>query len=225
MSKKTPCPPIIEHIGPYSFTQPINGQRITTDTLCLLDFMLPLVKPEDTVIDLGTGAGVMPLMLAARTASKHIVGIEIDSQASALAAKSVATNKLEEIITIINADFRKAVDTFDEGSFSVVVSNPPYRKAGAGRQSHDKARETGRAETATLKELLSVSRHLAGNSGKVFFVFPVSRLFEMLRDGKMAGLTPRRLRFVHTKEDKAAKFFLIEFGRSGGLIIEEPVIL
>lgn len=224
MSGKTLCLPIIEHIGPYSFTQPTCGQRITTDTLCLLDFMLPLGHDE-TVIDLGTGAGVIPLMLAAKSPAIRIVGVEIDPQASALAEKNVAANNLENRITIINKDLREAANTFAQGSFSIVTSNPPFRKAGTGRQSPDKKRELARAETATLKELISVSRDLAGRDGRIFYVFPVARLFEMLKEGKTAGLTPRRIQFVHTKADIAARFFLIELGRSGALIIEEPLIL
>jgi len=213
-----------ESIGPYSFTQPISGQRLTTDTVCLVDFILPL-RPDDTIIDLGTGAGVIPLMLAARSASIRVVGVEIDPQASALAAKNVAANNLEDRITIINKDIRETVNAFAQGSFSVVVSNPPFRKAGAGRPSPDKARELARAETATLKELIRVSKRLAGKDGRIFYVFPVSRLFEMLREGRTAGLAPRRLRFAHTRTDKAAKFFMIEFGTDGTLTIEEPVIL
>lgn len=215
---------ITEQLGPYTFTQPISGQKVTTDTLCLLDFMLPLGH-DDTVIDLGAGAGLIPIFLAWKTPAIRIVGIEIDPQASALAAKNVAANNLDSRITIINEDLRETVNTFAEGSFRVIVSNPPYRKAGAGRQSRDKARETARAETSTLKELISVSKHLTGRDGRIFYVFPVSRLFEMLREGRAVGLTPRRLRFVHTKADTAASFFLIELGRSGTLTIEEPVIL
>lgn len=215
---------ITEELGPYSFTQPTSGQRITTDSLCLLDFILPLGQ-DDTVIDLGAGAGLIPLMLAWRTPATRIVGIEIDPQACAIATKNVAANSLEKRITIINDDLREAVNIFAEGSFRIVASNPPFRKAGAGRQSPDSRRELARAETATLKELIEVSKHLAGRDGRIFYVFPVSRLFEMLREGKAAGLTPARLRFVHTKADAAAKFFLIELGRDGALVIEEPVIL
>src|SRR3989338_5424655 len=109
-----------ERIGPYSFTQPTSGQRLTADTVYLVDFILPL-KPDDIVIDLGAGAGVIPLMLAARSPSVRITGVEIDPQASALALKNVATNGLEDRITIINKDLMETVNAFEQGSFRIVV--------------------------------------------------------------------------------------------------------
>lgn len=222
MSAKTDN--LIEQVGPYSFTQPTSGQRLTADTLHLLDFMPPLDNDE-TVIDLGTGAGLILLMLAWKSPACRVTGVEIDPQAYALALENVAANNLNDRITIINKDLRETVNDYAQGSFGIVVSNPPYRKAGTGRQSPDIARETARAESTTLKELVSVSRHLAGSDGRVFYVFPVARLFEMLREGKAAGLCPRRIRFIHTKADSAATLFLIEFGESGTLTIEEPVMM
>ncbi|MBI5885790.1 MAG: methyltransferase [Deltaproteobacteria bacterium] len=213
-----------ERIGPYSFTQPENGQRLTSDTVCLVNFIAPL-KPNDTVIDLGAGAGVIPIMLAATAPSVSITGVEIDAEAAENARDNVKANGLEERITIINKDLREMIRMFEEGSFSVVVSNPPYRKANAGRPSPDKTRELARAESATLAELIDASKYLAGKDGRIFYVFPVARLFEMLKEARTAGLTPRRLKFAHARPDRAAKFFMVEFAADGALVIEEPVVL
>ena len=112
MSAKTKN--ITEQLGPYSFTQPDSGQRLTTDTLCLIDFMLPL-SDDDIIIDLGTGAGVIPMMLAWKSPVAQIVGVEIDEQAAALAQKNIEANNLEKRITIINNDLRDTRGLFSDG--------------------------------------------------------------------------------------------------------------
>ncbi|MBI5561982.1 MAG: methyltransferase [Deltaproteobacteria bacterium] len=189
----------------------------------MTEFILP-ISADARVIDLGAGAGVMPIIIAAKTLTTHIVGVEIDPDMAGLARENVARNGLENRITVMNADLRALADVYPEGAFSVVISNPPYRKAGAGRPSPIEARETARAESATLTELLRVSRRLAGACGRIFYVYPVARLQEMLEECGAAALRPKRLRFMRAKADATAKFFMIELGAEGGLSIEETIL-
>lgn len=211
-----------ERIGPYSFIQG-SGQKVTNDPLLLADFVLPLGK-GDQVIDLGTGAGIIPFLLASKSRAKRITGVEIDRGACSVFERNIADNGLDGMVGAVLSDYRDLKSIFNEGSFSLVVANPPYIKAGAGRVSPKTERAAARSEVkGSLKELIDISKYLAGEKGRIAYVFPVARLFEMLDEVRGTGLKVRRLRFIHTSRSRPAKLFLIEAGQEGGLVIEEPV--
>lgn len=215
----------VEELGPYFFIQKKTGHRLTVDSVLLADF---IASPEesDSVIDIGTGSGAIPLMLSYKTGSGNIVGVEIDPESALTAKRNVVANGLASRITIVESDFRELKGVFSEGSFQRVVSNPPYVKTGTGRLSPHRGRDAARSELkGNLADLVEISRHLAGSTGRIYFVFPVRRLFEMLGEVKKAGLNAGRLRFVHTDPKKPAKLFLIEAGRGLVLKTEEPVFL
>lgn len=215
----------VEELGPYHFIQKKSGHRLTQDTVLLADFLLPLSN-DDSVIDLGTGTGAIPLLLSWKSTALKIVGVEVEEGVASIARRNVELNDLASRVTILKSDFRDLKSVCPEGSFSIVVSNPPYVKAGSGRLSPVKERALARAGImGDVSELIDASRRLAGKDGRIFYIFPVSRLFEMLKEVKKAGLKARRLRFVHTNPKKAAKLFLIEIGTEGELKIEEPVYL
>lgn len=208
-----------------------TGQRLTSDTLWLSEFVLP-VKQDDSVMDLGTGAGVLPLIFAARADCANIKGVEVMDGAADAAQRNVETNGLSSRIEILKMDLRRLPEVYGEGSFSVVVSNPPYVKAGAGRVSPVNERAVARSEQmCSLPELIKVSKHLAGKSGRMCFVFPLLRIEEMLSTLGSEGLKPRRLKFIHTKKEGGvmpplpAKLFLIEAGATGGCVVEGPAVL
>jgi tRNA1Val (adenine37-N6)-methyltransferase len=177
-------------------------------------------------MDLGTGAGVIPLLLAWKTRAGSITGVEVQAEEAAIARRNVEENGLSDRIETINRDFRGLPGIYPEGAFPVVLSNPPYVKAGSGRVSPDKKRAAARGEVfGTLTDLVDVSRYLAGTDGRIFYVFPVKRLDDMFRELKRAGLWPRRIKFVHTGPDKEARLFLIEAATTGELKVEGPLFL
>lgn len=212
----------LESLGPYFFIQRKAGHRLTSDSVALSEFASSSLTENDTVIDLGTATGAIALLLAWKSAAKSITGVEIDRGAFETASRNVEANGLDERVKVINADYRDLPAVFPEGSFSAVVSNPPYTKAGTGRVSPDKERAIGRSEVmGGLSDLLKVSVHLAGKAGKIFYVFPTSRLSEMMEEASSFGLNVRRLRFLRTGPEKNASLFLVELGGQGGLAIEE----
>lgn len=215
----------MERLGPFKFFQTRTGHRLTNDPVLLVDF-LPRSEPKAPIVDLGTGSGAIPLLLAWKTGAESITGVEVNPVEAATARRNVEENGLAGRIDILNRDFRGLPGVYPEGAFPVVVSNPPYVKAGSGRVSPDEGRAAARSEVfGTLTDLVDVSRYLAGGEGRVFYVFPVIRLEEMLGELKRAGLRARRLRFVHTAPDREARLFLIEAGTTGELKVEEPVFL
>ncbi len=214
-----------EEFGPYRFIQKERGQKLTADTLLLAEFLLPLDETE-SVIDLGTGTGAIPLILAWKTGVTRLEGVEVDDGAASIARKNIEANGLSSRVSISKMDYRDLPGLYPERSFSAVVSNPPYVKAGSGRISPVRERAVARAEVmGGLGDLIGVSRHLAGRDGRIFYVFPVLRLFELVGELKRMGLKARRLKFIHTDKDKPARLFLIEAGRTGELRIEEPLFL
>ncbi len=212
-----------EKIGPYRLLQGGAGLKLTADSVLLADFIPPL-KESDSIIELGCGAGALLLLLAWKCGASKITGVEIEGKAASLAADNIALNGLVERVGVLKSDYRALEGVFHKGSFNAVVSNPPYMKKGACRVSPKKERALARSEVeGEISDLIAVSKYLAGDDGKIFYVFPVTRLFEMLSGIRAAGLRPLRLRFARTNRSKPAKIFLLEAGRQGELTIEEEV--
>ena len=216
----------VESLGPYFLIQRKAGHRLTSDTVSLADFAAKSITVKDKIIDLGTATGALLLLLAWKTGAQSLTGVEVEKESAATAAKNVEANGLQARVSVLTADYRDLPAMYPEGPFTAVVSNPPYTKAGTGRVSPKAERAIARGEApGGLAELVRVSKHLAGKSGKIFYVFPASRLSEMLVEAQKCGLTVRRLRFVHTGKGAEPRFFLVELGRDGGLELEEPLFL
>ncbi|MBI5887278.1 MAG: methyltransferase [Deltaproteobacteria bacterium] len=227
----TPCEPddafdpeteTIEPIGPYSFIQKRSGNRYTQDSILLVNFVLESIGKDSKIIDLGAGTGVMPILIAAKTTATEITGVEVVDGCAALAERNVRLNGLSSRIKIVAGDYRNLGVTscesadYPEGSFDIVISNPPYAKAGAGRQSPDPARRIGRSEVmGGLQDMLAVSSHLAGNGGRMFFVFPSARLDEMISEMDALGIKPMRILREEMANGKKTKVFFIEAGIAG----------
>ncbi|MBI5491460.1 MAG: methyltransferase [Deltaproteobacteria bacterium] len=210
-------------IGPYRFLQGGAGQKLTADSVLLADFIPPL-KETDSIIELGCGAGALLLLLAWKSRASKITGIEIEGKAASIAADNIALNGLDDRVGVLKSDYREIEGVFPKGSFNAVVSNPPYMKKGACRISPTKERALARSEVeGEISDLIAVSKYLVADGGKVYFVFPVARLFEMLGCLRAAGLRPLRLRFARVSKAKPAKIFLLEAGMQGELTIEEEV--
>lgn len=216
---------ITEMLGPYTFTHGGGAFALTQDPFLLADF-IPAPGDGDPVIDLGTGSGIIPLLLAWKSRCRHITGVEIEKDAAALAASNVSANRLGGRITVLEKDYRSLCSDYREGAFKAVVSNPPYVAAGSGRLSPDRQRMTARSEIhGRLRDLIEVSAYLAGSHGRLYYVFTVRRLSEMTRELERVGFFPLRLRFIHPAQNKDARIFLIEAGRRGLLKVEPPIVL
>lgn len=211
----------IERLGPFHFIQKKKGHRLTTDTVLLVDFIPPL-KESDTVLDLGTGTGAIPLMLAHRSTDGRITGVEIDPLLADCARRNVEANGLFPRIDMIEGDYARLHELVPRGAFSVVVANPPYVREGAGRKSPDESRQRARHEKAGgLAGLVRGARWALKPRGRLCMVFPVARIFELMDELRAAGLCPIRLRFLRAQRDRRARLFLVEAGEAGGLVIEE----
>ncbi len=203
--------------------QPRHGYRFSLDPLLLCDFAG--VMPGEMVMDLGTGSGVIPLILA-RQAEVRVVGVEHQPAMADLARRNVAMNGLEEQIAIVEDDVANLSGRFPVSSFDRVLANPPFRKQGTGRLSPKKGRDLARHEsTAGLVEFLAAAKYLVRPGGRICFVHLPARLGEFLAAAAHLRLAPLRLRLVHGTPEADARIFLMELakGRAGDLQVLPPL--
>lgn len=206
--------------------QPRHGYRFSLDPLLLCDFAGP--APACRVLDLGTGCGIIPLVLVRLQETCTVVGVEHQEQMAHLAGRNVIDNGLDGQITILHEDVTTLATRFQAGAFDMVVANPPFRKQGTGRLSPRAGRDLARHEsTAGLADFLAAARHLVRPGGSVCFVHHPSRLGEFLAAAAALKLVPVRLRMVHGNTGRDATMFLIELtkGRQPMLRVLPPLIV
>ncbi len=180
-----------------------------TDAVLLADFCAPRVS--DRVADLGTGTGILPLLIAGRAERAVIHGFEIQLDMADMAARSVALNGLDSRVMIHAMDLRDAPQIIAPGSLSLVVCNPPYGKAGGTLKNPREELHLARHEGGvTVKEAVYTSKVLLDNGGRLAMVFPAARMLELADVFRENKLSPKRLRMVHSKAGKAPHLILME---------------
>ena len=186
------------------------------------------VLPGETVIDLGTGNGILPLLLSAKTEGRHFTGLELQEAQADLARRSVELNGLTERIDIRVGDLMEASKIFGRSSFDVVVSNPPYLRKGAGKGNEAVEKRLARHEEAMdLSGLLRETAALLKPGGRCYLVHRPGRMAEVLSGMRSSSLTPTKLRLVFPYADRDASLFLLEsvYGSGSELSVLPPLIL
>ena len=212
--------------GKLQVIQKKKGYRFSTDAVLLSQFVK--VRKDARVIDLGTGCGILPLLLSQITKARPFVGVEIQGGLAECAKKNVLLNHLEHRISILQQDLRDLGKTFPPGFFDVVVSNPPYRKYRSGRINPSVEKAVARHEIeGTLEDLVSVASYLLPAKGRCYFIFPAMRTVDLLLALRSRKLEPKRLQFVHPRLGEDAKFILTESIKASGveLKVTAPLIL
>lgn len=201
--------------------------RFSTDAVLLANFIN--IKKNDKVIDLGTGGGVIPILLASKTKAREIYGLELQEQLVDMAKRSVALNQLEEKIKIIQGDLTKVKESFTAGSFDTVVSNPPYFPLDPGRQVNPNpvVAKAKHEVTATLQDVVQATSYLLNTNGRCAFVHRPFRLVDILTTMRQADLEPKRLRLVHPYFASEPSLILVEGIKKGkpGLKILPPLYI
>lgn len=197
------------------------------DAVMLSDFAK--IKKDETVLDLGTGTGILPILLAAKTQGKHFTGLEIQEESADMALRSVEHNRLQDKIDIVTGDIKEAAEIFKPAFFDVIVTNPPYMLEQHGLQNPQDAKAIARHEVlCTLDDILRESGKLLQESkGRFYMIHKPFRLAEILVKMNSYKIEPKRLQFIHPYVDKEPAMVLIE-GIKGGksrVKIEPPVIM
>jgi tRNA1Val (adenine37-N6)-methyltransferase len=206
--------------------QPARGYRFSLDPLLLAAFAG--TGEAGRVIDLGTGTGVISLIMARRFVSAQIVGVEVQEETAALAGRNVVLNGLGDRVEIICADILSLRKRYPVSTFDLVVANPPYRRHGTGRISPKGGRDRARHEsTATLVDFLETAKYLVSPRGTIAFIYHPVRLAELCTAAAGLKLALLRMRMVHGNAGAPARMVLLELvkGRKGDLEVLPPLFV
>ena len=185
------------------------------------------VGAGERVIDLGAGNGILPLLLAGKTEAGEITGIEIQAELAWMAKRSVKLNALEDRVRIVAGDLRDK-DIVEQGTWDVVVTNPPYRRRGSGKVNPYSGKAIAHHEiTCTLHDVVGAAARLLRDRGRFAMVYRPARLNELLREMDSAGIAPKRGRMVYPHADSPANLVLVEGQKGGGpdMAWEPPLIV
>ena len=212
-----------------------NGYRIIqrTDGFCFgMDAVLlsgfAMVKKGERALDLGTGTGIIPILLEAKTEGEHFSALEIQREVADMARRSVSLNGLEEKIQIVEGDIREASQIFGAASFDVVTSNPPYMNDAHGLKNPDLPKAIARHEVlCTLDDVVREASRVLKTGGRFYMVHRPHRLAEIITVLRGYKLEPKRMKMVHPLADRDANMVLIEAVKGGGVFLkmEAPVIV
>lgn len=186
------------------------------------------VKAGENALDLGTGTGIIPILLEAKTQGEHFIGLEIQEESADMARRSVALNGLEEKIEIVTGDIKDASERFGASSFDVITTNPPYMIGQHGLKNGNEAKTIARHEVlCDLEDILRESSRLLKEHGRFYMVHRPFRLAEILSAMVQYRIEPKRMRLVYPYIDKEPNMVLIE-GLKGGksrMTVEKPLIV
>jgi tRNA1Val (adenine37-N6)-methyltransferase len=200
--------------GRVSVLQSRAGYRFSLDAILLAHFVR--IRDGEQIADLGTGNGVIALLLAALHAKVQVVGLEIQEAMVERATRSVELSGLEHRVRIVQGNVCSVAEMLSPESFDVAVSNPPYRRLRSGRINPNLERQLARHEIkGGLRDFLRAGRYLLRRKGKMVLIYPVTRGVDLLQIMREEGVEPKRLRLVHSYEGEAATLILVE-GIKGG---------
>lgn len=212
-----------------------NGYRIIQnkekfcfgmDAVLLSDFAR--VKKGENVLDIGTGTGIIPILMESRFPFGTYTGLDIQEESIEMAVRSVALNGLSHKINMVTGDIKEAVSIFGAASFQVITTNPPYMTGNHGLVNENQQKAIARHEICcTLEDILSNSARLLQEHGRFYMVHRPFRLAEILSACVKYKLEPKRIRFVHSYVNKEPAMVLIEALKGGNsrVKVEPPLII
>lgn len=203
-----------------------GGYRFAIDALLLADFVK--AKAEDSIIDLGTGTGIIALLLASRFPNVKVTGIELQKSLFSLAQRNVKLNRFDARAFIERLPIADTPMRFKRENFDCIVSNPPYRRLMSGRINPEEEKAIARHELKTsLEEIIRTGEYLLNKRGRLYLVYLPERLTELIYHLKRYMLEPKRIRPVYSREGEDAVFILIEAVKAGreGMKIERPLYI
>ncbi len=187
--------------------QPASGFKFGIDAVLLADFARSKAR---TAMDLCTGTGIIPILLAAKTDIDHFDAVEIQHDMADMAKRSVSYNGLEDRINVCECDLKDAPELFGRSRYDMVTVNPPYMKAGGGLVNAGDMKTLSRHETAcTLEDVVRASAGLLKPRGRLFMVHRPSRLADVFWEMRRYGIEPKLMRTVQPRQDREMNLVLI----------------
>lgn len=194
------------------------------DAVLLSDFSR--IKRKDRVVDLGTGTGIIPLLLYGKYEPREIIGVEIQEEVAEMAERSLKLNNIDDRIKIFRGDIKDCFKDIGVNSFDVVTSNPPYKKGDTGILNPGDKKAISRHEILiNLDELIFSASRLLKGGGRFYMIHRPERLKDIILGLDKYKLSPKLIRFIHPRAGKRPTMVMIEAVKSGGdfLQIMEPL--
>ncbi|HEY3276471.1 MAG TPA: methyltransferase domain-containing protein [Syntrophorhabdaceae bacterium] len=202
-----------------------EGYRFSVDAILLANFIH--LKKGERLLDIGTGCGIIPIYMMRKGFCNNMTGIELQPGLFQTAVKNKAINGCENI-EFIEGDATSPQIDLKKARFDVAVSNPPYTRKGTGRRSPDDSRHIARHEEhLDLSRLLSLTSSLLHGKGRLYLIYPSTRIGEVMGCARAHRMEPKRLRFIHSREAEESILFLAEFLKDGGAgtVVEKPLYI
>jgi len=212
--------------GRIKVKQERSGYRFSIDSILLACHAGP--HPGDKVLDLGTGCGIIPLILAYREPNLNIFGIEVQKELADIAGSNVEENHMGDIITILCKDMKELKNDMISGPVDLIISNPPYRKVESGRINPDMQRAVARHEIKiSLDDITATVRRVLRTAGRFVTIYSAERITDLLTHMRSAGIEPKFLRMIHSNIETEAKLIIVEGIKGGrpGVKIGPPLLI
>ncbi len=212
--------------GKIRVMQNRTGYRFSIDAVLLAYHAAP--RSGDKVLDLGTGCGIISLIMACRRSDLRIYAVEVQTELADLAATNVNQNQLEDRIDVLCTDMKLLTPQMTFGPCDLIVSNPPYHRPGSGRINPDAQRAVARHEIkASLLDVLQTTRRMLRTAGRFVTIYTAERTTDILSQMRIEQIEPKMIRMIHSNRDTEAKLILIEAVKGGrpGLKVAPSLIV
>ena len=212
----------------YKVLQDSERFQFGIDAVLLADYASKSLKEKESVIDLGTGTGIIPLLMVNKCKTAAFTGLEVQKESADMAARSVAMNGLEGQINIVNGDLKMTDKLFDKHSFNIITCNPPYMIDAHGRSNEQDALTIARHEVlCTLEDVVTAADYLLASHGSFFMIHRPFRLPEIFSSLEKHKMEMKRMRLIYPFADKEPNMVLIEARKNAKrrLTIEPPLIV
>ncbi len=214
-------------INNLKIIQNSNNFCFGVDAVLLSDFAKN-IKENNIVMDLGTGNGIIPILLSAKTSARKIIGIEIQQEVYELAKRNLKLNNIEDRIEIVNTNIKELVNIYPSKSINVIVTNPPYKELGRGIVNETDNKLISRHEVeANLEDFIRVTSHLLKDKGEIYMVHKPERLVDIFCLMRKYKIEPKGLKYVFPNVSKQPSLILVKGVKCGKsfLNVEENIYI
>jgi len=212
--------------GKVTVKQERVGYRFSIDAVILAHHVRP--RPGERVVDLGTGCGIVPLIVAYHHPATHMFGIEIQKELADIADDNVRENGMQETVRIVHRDMQTIQPAMFQGPVDIVLSNPPFHKAASGRINPNRQRAVARHEIrVTLLDVVKAAGDILKTAGLFVLVYTSERLPELVQHMRACRIEPKNVRFIHSRRDSESKLMMMEGIKQGrpGLKVGPPIVI
>lgn len=207
----------------YKVLQDDDGYLFSADSVLLAN--LAKIGKDDTVLDLGSGSGVMSILVSVKKGAKKVVGVEIDSCTADMSRRSVKMNHLDDKIEIVTGDVKDVKALLTAGSFDKAICNPPYFGGDDGLEKTSQRAVARKQGDCTLNDFVFAASYALKNGGDFFIVYKADRLVELITTLNQNGLEPKHITYVYPKLSKGVDTVIISAKKGGKLGLQSSTLI